>query len=172
MCTVVPVCSMFHTLLARHVVPIPSFMCSSLLMVAVPMSCVFRSVHLSCERLDYLCDCRTVANFAILSLDLFLTFSASILVQFTCYPYVFTSNLFSLLVCLCHASPHILCGSAKFSLFNHISVVFGVIQPSRSFCSFSCRFFCRLGCSFFDLGHFVCHLGLHRSFSDNFVCST
>jgi hypothetical protein len=29
--------------------------------------------------------------------------------------------------------------------------------------------FCRLGYSFFDLGHFVFHLGLLCSFSDNFV---
>jgi hypothetical protein len=55
-------------------------------------------------------------------------------------------------------------------LVNHISVVFGVIQPSWSLCSFSCRFCLSTWLLVFYLGHFVCHIGLLCSFSDNFVC--
>jgi hypothetical protein len=65
---------------------------------------------------------------------------------------VSTSKIYFLLyVCPSHAmlvhiffvgQPNSLC------LVNNISVVFGVIQPSRSFCSFSCQFFVDLATHF------------------------
>jgi hypothetical protein len=75
----------------------------------------------------------------------------------------------------CHASPHILCWSTFliiflvrqiFCLANHISV----ILSSRSCGSISCRFVYQLSYSLCYLGHFMCHLGLLYSFSENSVC--
>jgi hypothetical protein len=44
-----------------------------------------------------------------------------------------------------------------------------VILPSRSCGSLFVDFVYQLDYSFFYLGHFVCHIDLLRSFSDNFV---
>jgi hypothetical protein len=54
-------------------------------------------------------------------------------------------------------------------LVNHINIVFGIIHQSRSFCIFLVDFLSTWLLVFY-LGHFVCHLGLLCSFSDNFVC--
>jgi hypothetical protein len=49
-------------------------------------------------------------------------------------------------------------------------ILFCLVHTSVICGSFSCRFCLPTWLLIFNLGHFVCHLGLLCSFSDNFVC--